>query len=149
MRSLKVINDRNTLCMPPTHQSMITRLAMMTRVCFLPSPLLSFFLNIVISSRLLPPVFLSLSFPLTSQSPFQSRLTSWGGVRQPLPPFVHFYSVSLQKMLSLSNFSSDHIVSRRDSSLLSHSFSLPKSSHVQRVTGQMCHTTVDEQQSVS
>lgn len=54
-----------------------------------------------------------------------------------------------RKMLSLSNFSSNHTSSRRDSSLLSRSFSLPKSSHVRRVTGQMCHSTVDERLSVS
>lgn len=55
------------MCTPLTHQSMITRLAVMTRVCFLPSPLLTFFLIAVISTRLVPPVFLSLSFPDTSQ----------------------------------------------------------------------------------
>lgn len=83
------------MCMPLTHQSATTWLAMMTRVCFLPAPC-AFFLNTVISARSLPPAFLSLSFLHTHHSRlFQSRHTSCGGVRQPLPRFAHFHSVSL------------------------------------------------------
>lgn len=63
-----------------------------------------------------------------SKSSYQLR---WGWATFWLGLFT--FIQSLQKMLTPSNFSSDHVVSRRDSSLLSRSLLLP---NVLRVTGQ-------------
>lgn len=145
MRSLKVINDRSTLCTPLTHQSVITRLATMTPVCFLPSHLPSpphhcnqhpFAPSCIFVSFISSHMIVTVS---KSSHHLQRGETTFGSVCS------LSFRLSLQKMLSLSNFSSDRIVSQCDSSLLSHSFSLHTSSHVQCVTRQMWHTTVDEQ----
>lgn len=150
---LKVINDRNTLCTPLTHQSAVTRLAMMTGVCFVPSPSPRF-LPQHCNQRPFAPSCICVSFisayiTVTVFQMFQSHLTSCSGVKPPLPSVC-----SLSFSLSPENVSYFLILGAIKSSLgvtaLSYPApSLPTSSHVREVTGHKCRSTVDEQPSVS
>lgn len=144
MCSLKVINDRSTLCTPLTHQSMITRLAVMTWVCFLPS---SLFLPHHCNQHPFAPSCIFVSFiwahiiVTVSKSSYQLR---WGETTFASVRSLSF-RLSLQKILPLSNFSTRlHRLSVWQLFFIP-LLPLPKSSHVRRVIGQMCHTTVDEQ----